>query len=146
MRHVPFTNRVGLVLVVLAMSLSGSAAATDVLAVVSAGNPVTTLSRNQAVDIFLGRANRFPDGRPAVAIDQVEGSPARDAFYAGFAGMSPAQVKAHWSKIIFTGRGLPPRAVASSIEVRKRIAEDPHAIGYVEAGVVDHSLKVLFVD
>jgi ABC-type phosphate transport system substrate-binding protein len=127
----------------LALGLSSGVMAADVVAVVSSKSSVTALSANQVADIFLGKANQFPDGRQAVPIDQAEGSPARDAFYAKVTGKSPAQMKAHWSKIIFTGRGQPPKEVANSIEAKKLVADDPKAIGYIEEGLVDGSVRVL---
>jgi ABC-type phosphate transport system substrate-binding protein len=128
----------------LALSLVlGGAAMADVVAVVSSKNPLTSLSKSQVADIFLGKTVRFPDGVPAVPIDQEEGSPAREEFYATFTGKSPAQIKSHWTKIIFTGRGQPPRAVSNSAEVRKVIAANPQAIGYIERSAVDGSVKVL---
>ena len=143
-RNMSFKNCVCLVVIALALSLRAGVAVADVVAVVSAKNPVTTtLSKNQVVDIFLGKVSRFPDGSQAVPIDQAEGSAARDEFYLKFTGKSPAQLKAHWSKIIFTGRGKPPREVANSIEVKKLLAKDPNAIGYIEQGLVDSSVKVL---
>jgi len=134
---------IGLIVIGLALSLGLNASAAEVVAVVSAKNPVTMLSKNQVVDIFLGKTSRFPDGTPAVPIDQEEGSAARDEFYATFAGKSPAQLKAHWSKIIFTGRGQPPMAVSTSIEVKKHVVETPNAIGYIDKTLVDGSVKVL---
>src|SRR5580692_9895378 len=89
----------------LALGLAVGAVSADVVAVVSSKSPVTTLSKNQVMDIFLGKRTSFPDGSSAVPIDQTEGSAVRDEFYSRIAGMSPAQVKAFWSKIIFTGRG-----------------------------------------
>lgn len=134
---------VGIGVIGLALALSAGAIAADVVAVVSSKSSVTALSANQVADIFLGKANRFPDGSQAVPIDQAEGSAARDAFYAKVTGKSAAQLKAHWSKIIFTGRGQPPREVANSIEAKKRIADDPRAIGYIDQGLVDGSVRVL---
>ncbi|MBW8457986.1 MAG: phosphate ABC transporter substrate-binding protein [Thiobacillus sp.] len=139
----PLMNRVGCAVIGLLLGLSADGTAADVVAVVSAKNPVTALSKNQVVDIFMGKASRFPDGSRATPIDQIEGSAARDAFYASFAGKSPAQLKAHWSKIIFTGRGQPPREVANSIAVKKLVVEHPNSIGYIERNLVDGSVKVL---
>ena len=128
----------------LALSLLLSAAArADVVVVVSSKNPVTSLSKSQVTDIFLGKTARFPDGTLAVPIDQEEGSSARNEFYAAFTGKSPAQIKAHWTKIIFTGRGQPPAAVSDSAAVRHFIAANPHAISYIERSAVDGSVKVL---
>src|SRR5690348_6610914 len=82
-----------------------AASAQEVVAVVSAKSPVSALNSEQVADIFLGKTGRFPDGTQAIPIDQHEDSPLRERFYSQFTGKSPAQVKAHWSKIIFTGRG-----------------------------------------
>jgi ABC-type phosphate transport system substrate-binding protein len=124
----------------LAMARAGKA---DVVVVVSSTSAVSTLSKDQAMDIFLGKTTRFPDGAPAVPIDQAEGSAARDEFYATFANKSPAQVKAHWTKIIFTGRGQPPKSVPNSVAVRKLIAANPQVVGYIERSAVDSTLKIL---
>jgi len=127
----------------LALSVASMAATADVVVVVSAKSAVTTLSKSQAVDIFLGRVSRFPNGVLAVPIDQTDGSSIRDEFYAKMAGKSPAQIKAYWSKIIFTGRGQPPKTVSNSIEMKKRLLENPTAIGYIEDSKVDDSVRVL---
>ena len=127
----------------LLMSMAVPAAAQEVVAVVSARSPVTALNPTQVADIFLGRSTRFPDGTQAVPIDQAEESELRDRFYSTYAGKSPSQVKAHWAKIIFTGRGQPPRQVASSQEAKKAIVDNPHAIGYIDARHVDTSVRVL---
>jgi ABC-type phosphate transport system substrate-binding protein len=137
------TLRTTAALLVLALGLAARSAAAEVVAVVSAKNPIVAMSRNQVADVFLGKASRFPDGSQAVPIDQAESSATRDEFYLKFAGKSPAQLNAHWAKIIFTGRGQPPREVANGAEVKKRLAENPGAIGYLEQDQVDRSVKVI---
>ena len=115
----------------------------EVVPVVSAKSPITHLDANQVADLFLGKTSRFPDGTQAVPIDQSEDSPARDKFYAQFTGKSPAQLKAYWSKIIFTGRGQPPRQVSGSAEAKKLVAQNPNAIAYIDAKLVDDSVRVV---
>ena len=124
-------------------SVSLAAGAEDIVAVVSAKSPVTMLNSEQVADIFLGKTTRFPDGSAAVPIDQTEDSPDRDRFYTQYTGKSPAQVKAHWSKLIFTGRGQPPRQVANGAEAKRAVAQDPHAIAYIDNRLVDSSVRVL---
>ena len=116
----------------------------DVVAVVSAKSAITTLSKSQVLDIFLGKTARFPDGSQAEPIDQSEGTSVRDEFYTKLAGKSAAQMKAYWSRIIFTGRGQPPKALPNSAEVKKRLIENPTAIGYIDADMVDASVRVVF--
>lgn len=136
-------NRIGSIIIAFSLSLVSAEAMADIVAVVSAKSPVSTLSKNQVVDIFLGKANRFPNGHQAVPVDQNEGSAAREEFYFKFAGKSPSQIKAFWSKIIFTGRGQPPQEVSNDIEVKKFIVEHPDAIGYIDQKLMDDSVKAI---
>ncbi|MGS0754357.1 phosphate ABC transporter substrate-binding protein, partial [Roseateles sp. GG27B] len=93
--------------------------------------------------IFLGNNARLPNGEQAEPLDQAEGSGTRDEFYVKFTGKSAAQMKAHWSKIIFTGRGQPPKELPLSADVKKQLAANPHAIGYIEKTVVDATVRVV---
>jgi len=134
-------GRCGIGALALVLSLAVGAAKADVVAVVSSQNTVMGLNKSQVVDLFLGKVRRFPNGTLVLPIDQVEGSAARDEFYRTFGAKSPAQVKAHWSKIIFTGRGRPPLAVADGLEVKKRIAASSAAIGYIDRSLLDSSVR-----
>jgi ABC-type phosphate transport system substrate-binding protein len=125
--------------------IASGAACADVVPVVSVRSPVRELSKNQVIDIFLGRTNRFPNGEPAVPIDQAEGSEIRDLFYQQYANRSPAQLKAYWSRILFTGKGEPPREVSPSERVKRVLAENPHFIGYIERAEVDANVKMVLL-
>jgi ABC-type phosphate transport system substrate-binding protein len=127
----------------LTLCLAMAAARADIVVVVSDKSDVTSLSKNQLADIFLGKAARYPNGRLAVPIDQSEGAAARDEFYARFIGKSAAQLKAHWSKIIFTGRGQPPRATSNSSDTKRLLRENPNAISYIEQSEVDATVRVV---
>jgi hypothetical protein len=78
-----------------------------------------------------------------VPIDQAEDSAARAEFYAKVADKSAAQMKAYWSKIIFTGRGQPPTEVANGAEMKRRIAENPDAMGYIDEKLLDDTVRVV---
>ncbi|MCE3263166.1 MAG: phosphate transporter substrate-binding protein [Pseudoduganella sp.] len=125
--------------------LAGTVAAADLVVVVSARSPVTTLRAEQVADIFLSEATRFPDGGEAVALDLPIGSPLRDEFYLKVANRSPALMKAYWTKKIFTGRGQPPRELPTSQAVRKLVADNPTLIGYIERGALDASVRPVMV-
>lgn len=130
----------------LGFGLALTPAFADVVVVVSEQNPLTTLGRVELADIYLGRLSRFPNGEPAVPIDQAEGSNTRDEFYDEYLGWSAPQVKAHWSKLIFTGRGRPPRSVNSGSAVAELVAENPNAIAYMDRDHVNDGLRILSID
>jgi ABC-type phosphate transport system substrate-binding protein len=134
--------RIALQTLGLTLSLSAQAQA-DIVAVVSAESSITRLSTGQLADIFLGKVSRFPDGSLAVPVDLSDGSAERDQFYAKVTGKTPAQIKAYWSKIIFTGRGQPPKAVQNGSDMKKYVAANIDAIGYIDSTMVDNSARVL---
>ena len=120
------------------------ASAAEIAVVVSATTSVSSLTEDQLADIYLGRSNRFPNGTPAVPCDLAEDSPLRETFYARVIGKTPAQIKAHWSKMIFTGRGEPPREVASSAAAKTLVVARPGVVCYIDKALVDLSVTVLF--
>jgi ABC-type phosphate transport system substrate-binding protein len=121
--------------------LARGAGATDLVVIVSAKSTVGALRADQVADIFLGQVGRFPDGGEAIALDQGVGSPLRDEFYARVAAKTPALVKAHWTKMIFTGRGQPPREAPNNAAIRKLVADNPALIGYIDRSALDASVK-----
>jgi ABC-type phosphate transport system substrate-binding protein len=139
------TSHIALGIAALACLVASPRLKADEVTVVSAKSAVTTLSKAQLADIFMGKTTRFPNGTQALPIDQSEGTAARDEFYATITGKSAAQMKAYWSKIIFTGRGQPPKAVASSGEAKKLVVASPNTIAYIEPKLVDDTLRVVTV-
>lgn len=130
----------------LLISLYTMGVLAEVVVVVSTSNSTNTLSKYALADLFMGKSSRFPDGSPAIPVDQADGALIRLEFYSEFTGKSPAQVKAHWSKMIFTGRGRPPKVIASGSEVKRWVASTPSGIGYIDRELVDDSVKVLTIE
>jgi ABC-type phosphate transport system substrate-binding protein len=124
---------------------SGAAGAAELVVIVSARSPVNALRPEQVAEIFLAQTGRFPGGEQAVALDLPVGSPLRDEFYDRMAAKSPALMKAYWTKMVFTGRGQPPRELASSAAVRRMVADNPAMIGYIDRAALDASVKAVQV-
>lgn len=139
-------NPIRSTILAILLSLSNTAVTAEVVAVVASTSPVTSLSKSQAANIFLGKSKQYPNGVPAVPIDRAEGSAERSEFYTKVSGKSPAQMKAYWSKIIFTGKGQPPKVIADSAALKQLLASNPSAIGYMEQSLVDTGLKVVKIE
>ena len=125
------------------LGVAANLVSAEVVVVVSAKSGASAVTASQAADIFLGKSKEIPGGGAVTPIDQKEGSAIRDEFYTKVAGKSAAQVKAYWSKIIFSGKGQPPKEVADSAAVKKMIADNPNAIGYIDKAAVDSSVKAV---
>lgn len=122
-----------------------TAVAAELAVIVSARSNISMLSADQVAEIFLFQTNRFPNGSEVVPIDQDLGSPLRDEFYSKVTHRTPALVKAHWARLIFTGRGQPPAEVDGNAAMRRMIAENPGMIGYVERTALDPSVRAVLI-
>ena len=89
--------------------------------------------------IFLGKAKSFPSGGAAVPITQ---EAAADEFNEKVLNKSASQLKAYWSKLVFTGKGTPPKEVSTDAEMIALIASNPNMIGFIQ-GEADGSVKTV---
>lgn len=123
--------------------LATTCAFAEVVVVVSAKSKISSLTVSQVAQIFLGKTSKFPDGKDAIPLDQLEGSDIRNEFYAKVTGKDPAQINAYWSKIIFTGDGQPPKVVTGNDSVKKAVIKNLNTIGYIDRSAVDKKVKVI---
>lgn len=127
----------------LALAACALAAQAQVAVVVNPKSAAAAMTADQVAGIFLGKISTLPSGATAAAADQAEGSAVREQFYSKVAGKQAAQVKAAWSRLVFSGKATPPKELGSSAEVKKFVAANPDAIGYIEKSAVDGSVKVV---
>ena len=126
------------------IAMACAAASAQVAVVVSPKSPVVTMTADQVSGIFLGKSNTLPTGGTAAPTDLPDSAATRELFYTKVTGKNTAQVKAAWSRLVFSGKATPPKELASSADVKKFVAANPDAIGYIEKSAVDSSVKVVF--
>ena len=110
----------------------------DVVVVVNPKAAESTLGKEQVAQFFLGRSTAM------TPIDQPDGSPLRAEFYKKVTDKDTSQVKALWSKLVFTGKATMPKEVADSAAVKAAVAANPKAIGYIDKSAVDATVKVVY--
>jgi len=120
----------------LLLAATFPALAQSVAVIVNPKN-ASAVSAEQISNIFLGKSNEL------LGIDLPDGSPVRDAFYHKVTGKDGAQLKAYWAKLVFTGKAQPLKELASDADVKKFVAGNPTAIGYIDKAAVDGSVKVI---
>lgn len=135
-------NKLRLSLSALALTAAGLAQA-QVAVIVNPKNATAAMTADQVAGIFLGKSNTLPGGATAAALDQPESAAVREQFYTKVTGKQAAQVKAAWSRLVFSGKATPPKELASSAEIKKFVAANVDAIGYIEKSAVDGSVKVV---
>jgi len=94
-------------LLLLAALLASGPNRAEILIVTSNRSGPIELTQEQAEKLYLGRSTTLSDGSSASLVDLPNGS-VRDEFYLKLTGKNPAQIQAYWSRLVFTGRALPP--------------------------------------
>lgn len=123
--------------------LFAASAQAEIAIVVNTSVGLSQITSDVASDIFLGKLDALPDGTRMVPIDQEDGQAARSEFYSKVVKKDAAQLNAYWSRLIFTGKGEPPKKVADNAEVIALVKSNPNIIGYVDGSAVNSSVKVL---
>lgn len=130
------------IVAVLALLFSASARADDIVVIVNKDNP-NAVDLAYVARIYTGAAMRWPDGSPVFALDQAEDSAARAQFAAAVVGRSVPALRGIWSQNIFAGKGLPPKVASPDSEMKRLVAQNRHAIGYVLSSQVDDTVRVI---
>jgi len=102
-----------------------------------------TIADGDLPRIFLGKAKQFSNGDKVIIINLKFKQAIRNEFEKKVLNKSASQVKAYWSKLMFSGKGKPPKELASDKEIIAFVLANPGAIGYIAAESVDDSVKVI---
>ncbi len=129
-------------LAVVGLCAAMGAAHAQVAVIVNPKSSASGLTADQVASLFMGKTNTLPGGL-SQAVDLPEGNAARDQFYTKAAGRTSSQVKATWARLAFSGKATPPKEIASAADVKRFVAANVDAIGYIDKGAVDGSVKVV---
>ena len=121
------------------------AASAQVAVIVNPKSPLASMTPEQVASVFLGKSNTLPSGTTAVPADLPESAAVREQFYSKAAGKTGAQVKATWARLTFSGKATPPKELSTAADVKKFVANNPDAIGYIEKSAVDGTVKVVLI-
>jgi ABC-type phosphate transport system substrate-binding protein len=122
---------------ILIGQLFASVAIADPEVVVIGNQAAALLTKEQVSDLYLGKT------QGAKLVDQPSSAPVKATFYQKVSGHDLSQVKATWSRLVFTGKAQPPKEMPDAAAVKKAVASDPKAIGYIQKSDVDSSVKVV---
>jgi ABC-type phosphate transport system substrate-binding protein len=130
-------NKLTMAAIAMTAALAQAPARAEIVVITNPANQATRMFSEQAAQFFMGKSNQF------TPIDQGKESAIRREFYQKIANKTLAQVEAVWAKIEFSAKGTMPKSYNSDAAVKKAVAADPSAIGYIEKSSVDDSVKVL---
>lgn len=110
------------------------------IAVVTNRARKVSLTVEDAARIFLKQRRFWDDGAQIVPLNREAGSALREAFSTRVFGVPSAELAAYWNTQYFLGT-FPPATLSSTAAVKRYVAADADAIGYVEASEVDETVR-----
>jgi len=127
-----------------ALLLSSAYSFAELVVIVHPGNSLEAITKDELKRIYLGKSKEFPNGLIIAALDQEKESEEKEKFYKKVVGKSLSQVSSYWSRLIFTGKGIPPRVLPNDKEIKSWVASHPESIAYINAESADDSIKIIY--
>ncbi len=134
------------ILLTLNLSVISLPTLADEIAVIA--HPQATFNQitmGETRQIFMGKSRTLPNAQTALPLMHLENSSLRTRFDRAVLDRDSKQMRAYWAQMIFTGRGKPPRQLESDEAMKKEVAANSNAIGYIDGKSVDASVKVLLM-
>ncbi len=129
-------SRLAATLVLIALAGPRPAGAADAFKVIVnvrlAGRAV---SRETLAQVYLGKVERWGDGKPISAVDLSTTSPVRAAFSQSVLGMSVVSVRVYWTRTMVTDH-FPPTVRSTDEDVIAFVGARTGSVGYVSADAV----------
>lgn len=119
-----------------------AARAQDVVVIVNAGSHIHSLTRDQVIDIFMGRFRQLPTGATALPID-VADTAQRQTFYGRLVHKNLAEIGSYWARLVFSGEASPPFQAPDTRTALKLVATNPDAIAYCYRSKVTGRVRVV---
>ena len=139
-------NRLAALVLASSLAVVPAASAAPFTVIVNANVRGKSITRETLAQVFLGRIERWADGRPISPVDLSVTSEVRKSFSQDALGMSVFNVRGQWLRAISAGH-MPPLTRATDEEVIAFVAANPGGIGYVAQGaVLPATVKVVGVE
>ena len=104
---------------------------------------LNSLTENEVKQLFSGQLRQI-GGNRIQPLDLPSSSKLREEFYRKLLGRSPEQMRAYWTRLIFTGQGQPPREVSGAQEMGTLLNSSLEFIGYLPVEELTGNTKVLY--
>lgn len=133
-------------LVFVAFLFSSFVTFADPLAIFTASTDFSPLSEGKAKMLFKGKVKRLNNKKYSL-VDWPAGSATKEKFYFDLMGQSEAKVNATRAKLIFSGKGFPPKVMADNnfTTLEAFMKQHPTSIGYAPTSAISDEFNILFI-
>lgn len=115
----------------------------EIAVIVASDSSISDTDANALERLFLGKESSI-NGNKATPLNQDNKAAVTEAFNKEVLKKSSSQAKAYWSKLVFTGKGTPPKEVDGDAAMIAAVSSDSSAVGYVDASAVTEAVKIIY--
>jgi hypothetical protein len=124
--------------------ISMNALAADFKMIANSSVGASSVSADEIKAVFLQEKNSLSDGSRVVPV-LAKGGTAHETFVKQYLGKTEDALMTYYRSMVFTGKGLMPKTLASDAEVLAYVAKTKGAIGYISSSAGAEGVKVLEV-
>ena len=115
----------------------------DFVVAVSKESKINRLLKNDIAKIFLSKIKSFPDGNRAIPLE-INDKELQAIFYKQITNKNKKQLLKYWAKMIFTGKGIPPKKFEKIKELLEFVKQNKNAITYLKKEDINQDLKIVW--
>ncbi len=116
----------------------------DVIIISNKKGPPDSLTASEIREIIHGKMKKWDNGQKILFVTMVR-SDVHKEFIRKFTRKSAAEFKNYWKKMLFTGRGIPPKSFKSEKQVIEYVAKNKGAIGYISSVPGTDEIKIISI-
>lgn len=131
-------------ILVVCMLLLPALVRAELVVVAHPESGIKDMSRDELINIYMGRFRRLASGIVAEPIDAPFDSPLRAQFYQQLVGKSLFEINAYWARLVFSGNTHPPQSSLSADEAANQVALRPAALTYLPRERVNGRVRIVF--
>jgi TonB family protein len=124
--------------------LGASAMAGDVKVIVNPSVKAESISARELKSLYLEEKSSLNGAHVEPVIEKH--GPAHEAFLRDYLGQTDDELQKYYQALVFTGRGMMPKAVGSDAEVVAYVAKTKGAIGYVGNSANVEGVRTLAIE
>jgi len=129
---------------VIAMALFTGLASAETVIICNPGVQKTEIPQKVLQKVFLGKTTKWDDNSK-INIVVLKDKDQHKLFLKSYIHRTSSQWKSHWKKMVFTGKGIKPRQFDDTGAYLEYISSTPGAVGYIDSGLANDTVKILTV-
>lgn len=116
--------------------------ANSLVVIVSKDSSIQDITKKELSKTFLAKTKRLPSGEKSMVVESTN-KRLQAKFYKTICNKNEKQLRKYWTKMIFTGRGQPPKKIKSIPELISFVKNNKNAISYIPFEDINNDVKVI---